>query len=582
MRLIPDNPVLTKELRVRMRGSRAYWIQFAYLGLLTLILLFNYASWQSGVGGSGVGSSTVAELGSNLFNYNIITQMFLVLFITPAITSGALTIENEQRTMDMLTMTRLPRHSIIVGKLLSAVSFTALLLISSLPLVSISFMLGSVDPVMVFSYYVMLLMGSFLIAAIGLLWSSIARSTTQAVMYTYASIFVLYIFVASEFGLNSVAAAGFGQFGGLLQSLGASWFGTSFLGLPVVQGVGFGIICLITGLVCCAIASSRLETFPERKAPVLRGLTILLLTVQLLAINTWWLNGWYHRGGSGLMTIVSPPIIMLFYVASFMMLLVPTFTTGELLPREARNFKKYLIWGWTPAGFKLGKMASGIPFMLVLTGYCIALYLFSFVLVGRPGDMFKSLAPANPPPIPSAFNVIPGQNTPSPFSNGSSSAFTATSGPIVPNKPVGGLLQICITLVVSVLGFSMFCVFLSLAFGSRWIAWIISSICLVVGMAGPELSRVPLYAGAQTSFGVNLFYFNPAQAIFQIGDPASYYNNSLLSSNSMLLGAAPMWIGVTLTWGLVGLLSSLAIIPLVRRKARDTKPVPYEEMVSPV
>lgn len=580
--MMPDNPVLTKELRVRMRGSRAYWIQLAYLGLLTLILLFNYAAWQTSVGNSGAGSSTVAELGTNLFNYNIITQMFLVLFITPAITSGALTIENEQRTMDMLTMTRLPRHSIVIGKLLCAVSFTALLLISSLPLVSISFMLGSVDPVMVVSYYIMLLMGSFLIAALGLMWSSIARTTTQSVMYTYSSIFVLYIFVASAFGINTAVNAGFGQFGSLLHSLGASWFGTSFLGFQVYQGVGFGIICLITGLVCCAIASSRLETFPERKAPLLRGLTILLITIQLLAINTWWLNGWYHRGGAGVMAVVSPPISMLFYAACFMMLLVPTFTTGTLLPREARNFKKYVVWGWTSAGFKLGKLASGLSFMAFLTLYCIVLYLFSFVLVGKPGDMFKDTAAFNSYPSQTIRSISSAPITPVDVPNGAPNPLPQFNTQAIPTKPAGGLTQIFIALLVSVIGFSLFCCFLSVAFGNRWLAWIVASASILIGLIAPEMSKVPQYMNSKPGFGANLYYFNPAQAIFQIGDSSNYYNNYLLTSKALLMGDTPMWQGVTASWFVVGLLSALCMIPYVRKQAKDTKRVPYEEMVSPV
>src|SRR5450432_1358609 len=161
-RLLPENPVLTKEMRVRMRGARAYWILLGYLGFLTAVLLFTYANWQHDVAATGTGASDSSETGKNIYLILLICQTFLVLFITPAITSGSITIEKEQQTLDMLTMTRLSRASMIAGKLISAVSFTALLLISSLPLVSICFMLGGVDPAMVFSTYLAMLMGSFL------------------------------------------------------------------------------------------------------------------------------------------------------------------------------------------------------------------------------------------------------------------------------------------------------------------------------------------------------------------------------------------------------------------------------------
>src|SRR5579859_936041 len=111
-RMLPDNPVLTKELRVRMRGTRAYWILFGYLGFLTAVLLFAYWGFEKFVTESGGGASESSRMGTQMFASVILTQMFLVLFITPAITSGSITLEKEQRTLDMLTMTRMSRRSI--------------------------------------------------------------------------------------------------------------------------------------------------------------------------------------------------------------------------------------------------------------------------------------------------------------------------------------------------------------------------------------------------------------------------------------------------------------------------------------
>ena len=61
-RLLPDNPVLTKELRVRMRGSKAYWILLLYLGFLSLVMLLNYWSWQRNVADGNGGASEVSRL----------------------------------------------------------------------------------------------------------------------------------------------------------------------------------------------------------------------------------------------------------------------------------------------------------------------------------------------------------------------------------------------------------------------------------------------------------------------------------------------------------------------------------------
>src|SRR4051812_1466563 len=97
-KILPDNPVLTKEMRVRMRGARAYWILLGYLGFLSAVLLFTYSSWQSSVITSGSGGSEAADTAKNIYTTLLICQAFLVLFITPAITSGSITIEKEQQT----------------------------------------------------------------------------------------------------------------------------------------------------------------------------------------------------------------------------------------------------------------------------------------------------------------------------------------------------------------------------------------------------------------------------------------------------------------------------------------------------
>src|SRR5205085_3758639 len=113
-------------------------------------------------------------------------------------------------------------------------------------------------------------------------------------------------------------------------AVGATWFGSSFLGIGGPDGIGFGILCLLAGILFAAIAMSRIETWPERKAPLLRGLALLLVGVQLLALDLWWLNAWYHRGAQAVQSVVQPPITVLCLTALALMLLVPTYATGEV------------------------------------------------------------------------------------------------------------------------------------------------------------------------------------------------------------------------------------------------------------
>ena len=376
------------------------------------MLLFTYWGWRSNVDISGSGASDSSETGKNIFTTLLICQAFLVLFITPAITSGSITIEKEQQTLEMLTMTRLSRASVVIGKLVSAVSFTALLLISSLPLVSICFMLGGVDPAMVISTYLAMLMGSFLIGAVGMMWSSIAKSTTIAVMLTYLTMlgftivmsFSIAFYLAAKSSPTSVSGGGAG--GMAVLSVAETWCGERFLGIHSIEYAGFGLLSLLAGVLLAAIAMARLETWPDRRAGILRGLTALLILLQAGAGYVWWLDRLYGVQGLGIAN--APAVGALCVPLLMLMLIVPIFATGEIYSVEARKFGKYLLWGWTPKGLLRGKLASGIPFLFLVTLLCIGAYALTFVGFGKAKDLMHSAslpgvavtapAPVVPPP----------------------------------------------------------------------------------------------------------------------------------------------------------------------------------------
>lgn len=597
-RLIPDNPVLTKELRVRMRGARAYWILFGYLGFLSCVLLGGYYAWQSNVHSQGAGSSEVAEFGAQIFDALIITQVFLVLFITPAITSGSLSIEKEQRTLDMLTMTRMPRRGIIIGKLLAAVLFTSLLLISSLPLISICFMLGSIDPSMVTSVYIELLFGSFLIGAMGLMWSSIAKNTTQAVLFTYASLMAL--FIVGAFSLT-ISRAPFGAATGsetAFRAIAEPLFGPTFLGIPALDGTGFAVISAVAGVLMSAVAMSRLETFPERSAALLRGLTAILCGVIVLGADVWWIQGWYRRAGAAVMRVSQPPIGALMVTALLLMLLIPTFATGEISPYEARRFGARLRWGWSPAGLRRGKLTSGAPYLVLITLLLVTLYAITIGSFGTAGDLLR------PAPVTTAAAPVPSALTPGTMSvngrvvrgggtvmvNGQMQQYVMVKGQmtLVPVVAVsstgtmppgyvqkaGAFPQAVILLVTFTLGFSMLCMLLSVVARNRWVAWVASIVFLMILWMAPEQGRGPTLIGMAPEPTVALYYLNPVQALLQMSDP-SYF---LVFNKGLPMASQPMWLRSTQAWLVIGVVSLLLSLPLVRRQGRLHAELPYEAL----
>lgn len=593
LQLLPDNPVLTQELRSRMRGARAYWILFIFLSFLALVLVCSYSAWHSSVASSGSGASSGSTTSGYIYLFIVIAEAFLVLFITPALTSGALTIEREQRTMDMLEFTPLPRRSIVMGKLMSAVAFTGLLILSSLPLLSICFMLGSVDPLQVLTTYLVMLLGSFFVGAVGIMWSSIAKSTTQAVIFTYITLFLpllVFLFSGATTAFRQFGGGGTSSLAGDVVVASVSPFLTNELfGIKVVELVGLNLLFLFGGLLLATIARVRLEMFPERKGWMVRALFALLTVCGLYQIDHWWLSNWYHLNTTNMAVLTSTarPTGLLIVGTLLLMLAIPLFSTGDMKPYEIRRFFGGLLWGLTPKGLSRGKAVSGPAFLLLLTGLVLVTYVASFVFLGKSGDInsdfgrivtlrsgpaattaptpatpmaqVQKMGPANvqPPPPPDPLNVM------------------ATSRGYV--TQIGGLPQIAIMLFSFVLGFSLFGLFLSVAFRHRWVALALAYVALIAIWVLPLTGGYQMVNGVEQPSSQLVFaYANPTMAIHQITDPSDFVRYD----HFKIYQKETMWLDATLIWLAIGAISLLASVPFVRRERQRGADIPFEEMVA--
>lgn len=187
-----SNPVLLKELRGRMRGARAFVVLTVYLLLLSCfasVIYYAYAATSRSPGGG----PEMAYLGKVLFSSVILIEIFMVTFITPAFTAGALSGERERQTYELLRTTLLPARKLVFGKLTSALVYMFLLILAAVPLESLAFMLGGVVVEELGLALILLLVTAFAFATIGLLFSSIMRTTLVSTVLTYAVALLLTI-----------------------------------------------------------------------------------------------------------------------------------------------------------------------------------------------------------------------------------------------------------------------------------------------------------------------------------------------------------------------------------------------------
>ncbi len=178
------NPLLVKELRGRMRGARAFVVLTVYLLLLSCFTSIIYYAFTASVSGPG-SASDMAYLGKVVFASVVIIEIFMVTFITPAFTAGAISGEKERQTYELLRTTLLPARKLVFGKFSSALTYMLLLILAAVPLESLAFVLGGVEVQELALALVVLLVAAFFFAAMGLFFSSIMRSTLASTVLTY-------------------------------------------------------------------------------------------------------------------------------------------------------------------------------------------------------------------------------------------------------------------------------------------------------------------------------------------------------------------------------------------------------------
>lgn len=195
-----NNPIVLKELRGRMRGWRATVVMIVHmvmLGCFASFIYFVVAESASASGNASIGQT----MGQTLFYSTYLLLLVMVIFLSPAFTAGAISGERERQTLDLLITTLLPAHSLVLGKLISALAYIVLLILIALPIQSLAFMFGGVTlPEMIIG--TLILLASALIAgSVGIFVSSLMKSSIASTVLTYAAILMASIGLPTILGI---------------------------------------------------------------------------------------------------------------------------------------------------------------------------------------------------------------------------------------------------------------------------------------------------------------------------------------------------------------------------------------------
>jgi len=136
-RLIPANPILLRVLDSGGKRRRDLFIRCGYLGLLVILVVIASVN-------AGTSLSELAQTSGRIFQQMSYLQLALVSLLAPVFTAGAITQEKDSQTYDILLCTPLSNGQIVLGSLLSRLFFVVALLVSGIPVFSITQIFGGV------------------------------------------------------------------------------------------------------------------------------------------------------------------------------------------------------------------------------------------------------------------------------------------------------------------------------------------------------------------------------------------------------------------------------------------------------
>jgi len=208
--LPPVNPVLARELKQRMRGRHVWLVVTLYLAVLAVILRWVYVASSRDEFDGGFDVLASATAGRAIFQWLLFFMLLLVCFIVPGLTAGAISGERERQTMIALQLTLLRPRSIVVGKLSASLAFVALLIIASLPLVTVPFLVGGVSVPEVVKGLWMVLATALTLACLSLACSALLRRTQAATVVAYGLTLGLVLGTLLFYGAQNVPRRGIG------------------------------------------------------------------------------------------------------------------------------------------------------------------------------------------------------------------------------------------------------------------------------------------------------------------------------------------------------------------------------------
>lgn len=182
-----SNPILSFSARRRMRSWRTPLLLTGYsllLGLLAYVLV--YAPFVQPTFTLGSMSYSVAG-----YMGIVALQFLLIILVAPAMTAGSISGERERQTLDLLRVTNMGPVRLVMGTLMESFAFLAILVLCSMPMLSLVLITGAATLGQVLMSVVFLLTAALGALSVGLWCSSLFKRTVASTVVSYLLVFAI-------------------------------------------------------------------------------------------------------------------------------------------------------------------------------------------------------------------------------------------------------------------------------------------------------------------------------------------------------------------------------------------------------
>lgn len=232
------NPILRNELKLHARTVRLPIILVIYNLVLSCVAVLFMASIQNQYqSGYPIQYDELMEI----FTILGWIQCVLVCFMVPILTASAIAGEREKQTLDIMLTTSISPFSIILGKLVAAMCTVCILVLSSVPILSISFLFGGMSwKDMIAFLFVVIAIGVF-VGSIGLFFSSLVKKTPVAIVLTFLVLGIVIIGTVAFFPIANAIyeTITYDRIEGTMKSLEFGWASLLMIVNPVVLFLDF-------------------------------------------------------------------------------------------------------------------------------------------------------------------------------------------------------------------------------------------------------------------------------------------------------------------------------------------------------